>query len=140
MRHHAQESGQKKKRNGYSDPFAVPNLLEELKCSRFGSVTEDIKDLIARRSQATNSYFRMHSADLHVEKLIKDDSQVKPLEAPLVLPDVIDLEDDGVADHVVVIDSDVEETGDQRPFNPYREPAAEFLMSDFLVRSVFLHL
>lgn len=166
MRCRAQGPGQKKARTDHSDPFAVPNLLEELNCSRFGSVTDEIKDLLARRSQAINSYFRMHSADLDVEKkLTKEESQVKQLETPLALPDVILLEDNSVADHavtgrlevvhidsdveetgdqrrleVVHIDSDVEEKGDQRPFNPYREPAAEFLVDDFLVRSIFLHL
>lgn len=166
MRCRAQGPGQKKARTDNSDPFAVPNLLEELNCRRFGSVTDEIKDLLARRSQAINSYFRMHSTDLDVEKkLTKEESQVKQLETPLALPDVILLEDNSVADHavtgrlevvhidsdveetgdqrrleVVHIDSDVEEKGDQRPFNPYREPAAEFLVDDFLVRSIFLHL
>ncbi|KAI8533035.1 hypothetical protein RHMOL_Rhmol11G0264900 [Rhododendron molle] len=159
MRCRPQGPGQKKARTDSSDPFAVPNLLEELNCSRFGSVTDEIKDLLARRSRAINSYFRMHSSDLDVEKkLTKEESQVKQLETPLALPDVILLEDNSVADHavtgrlevvhidsdveetgdqrrleVVHIDSDVEEKGDQRPFNPYREPAAEFLVDDFLV-------
>ncbi|KAF7146585.1 hypothetical protein RHSIM_Rhsim04G0037100 [Rhododendron simsii] len=160
MRCCAQGPGQKKARTDNSDPFVVPNLLKELNCSRFGTVTDKIKDFLARRSRAINSYFRMYSADLDVEKkLTKEESQVKQLETPLALADVILLEDNSVADHavtgrlevvhidldveetgdqrrleVVHIDSDVEEKGDQRPFNPYREPAAEFLMDDFLDR------
>lgn len=146
IRYRAQEPGQKKARNDDSDPFAIPNLLEALNCSRFGSMAEDIKDLLDRRSRASNSFFRMHSIGLDVEKKpIKEETQLKQLETPLALPDVIVLDDDNVADHVVttrsevvLIDSDVEETGDQRPFNPYWEPAAEFLMNDKVYFSAFV--
>ncbi|KAK6946526.1 SNF2, N-terminal, partial [Dillenia turbinata] len=33
----------------YSDPFAVPDLLKELDCGKYGSVTTDIEALCARR-------------------------------------------------------------------------------------------
>ncbi|XP_057496871.1 protein CHROMATIN REMODELING 35-like isoform X2 [Actinidia eriantha] len=149
----------------YSDPFAVPNLLEELDGGKFGSVTKEIKDLIARRGHMLDSLFAMHPTLVDVEKsLMTEASKVKQPAAPSVGHDVIDLDDDGDENDVpagrlpvvvcqpvtlpvvvvpperpiVVIDSDDEETGNQRSFvPPYQQivlskPVGQFLMKDFL--------
>ncbi|PSS26031.1 Protein CHROMATIN REMODELING like [Actinidia chinensis var. chinensis] len=140
----------------YSDPFAVPNLLEELDGGKFGSATKEIKDLIARRGHMLDSLFAMHPTLVDVEKsLMREASKVKQPAAPSVGHDVIDLDDDGdendvpagrlpvvvcqpVTLPVVVIDSDDEETGNQRSFvPPYQQivlskPVGQFLMKDFL--------
>ena len=148
----------------YSDPFAVPNLLEELDGGKFGSATKEIKDLIARRGHMLDSLFAMHPTLVDVEKsLMREASKVKQPAAPSVGHDVIDLDDDGdendvpagrlpvvvcqpVTLPVVVIDSDDEETGNQRSFvPPYQQivlskPVGQFLMKDFLVSFGFSFL
>ncbi|XP_057502991.1 protein CHROMATIN REMODELING 35-like isoform X2 [Actinidia eriantha] len=141
----------------YSDPFAVPNLLEELDGGKFGSVTKEIKDLLARRRQMLDTLFAMHPTLVDVEKrLMREASKVKQPATSSVGHDVIELDDDGDENDVparrltvvqpvnlperpvVVIDSDDEEPGNQRSFAPpYQQivlskPVGEFLMKDFL--------
>ncbi|PSS19109.1 Protein CHROMATIN REMODELING like [Actinidia chinensis var. chinensis] len=141
----------------YSDPFAVPNLLEELDGGKFGSVTKEIKDLLARRRQMLDALFAMHPTLVDVEKrLMREASKVKQPATPSGGHDVIELDDDGDENDVpagrltivqpvnlpkrpvVVIDSDDEEPGNQRSFvPPYQQivlskPVGEFLMKDFL--------
>ncbi|CAL5377130.1 unnamed protein product [Camellia sinensis] len=131
----------------YSDPFAVPNLLESLDSGKYGSVTKEIKDLIDRRRQTLNTYFGLDPTLMDVEVNLARGASKENLPAtPSAQKDVIDLVDDDVANDVpverlpiVVIDSDDEETGDQKSLYPYREivlpkPAGEFLMKDFLDR------
>ncbi|XP_057500064.1 protein CHROMATIN REMODELING 35-like isoform X1 [Actinidia eriantha] len=130
----------------YTDPFAVPNLLDELERGKFGSVTNEIKDLLARRAQTLNSYFGTRATILDVEKNgVKEASKVNWSATPLACQDVIELDDDddGVPNdfpaerlQVIVIDSDNDETGDQRCFNPYQgvvlnNPAGECLDRDW---------
>lgn len=49
----------------YSNPFAVPNLLEELGSGKFGSVTKEIESLISRKMQILNPYFSMYPTVLY---------------------------------------------------------------------------
>ncbi|KAL7002671.1 hypothetical protein U1Q18_003828, partial [Sarracenia purpurea var. burkii] len=139
----------------YSDPSAVSNLLEELDCGKFGSVSKEIKDLLDQGREMLNSIFAIDPSLLNVEKnLVKEASKVNQVVTPVAHQDVIELDDDGVADvpeerlsvvnhipaerlPVVIIDSDDEDTGYQRSLNPYQEivlskPVGEFLMKDFL--------
>uniref|UniRef100_A0A5B7AIW7 Putative SNF2 domain-containing protein CLASSY 2-like n=1 Tax=Davidia involucrata TaxID=16924 RepID=A0A5B7AIW7_DAVIN len=139
------ESEQKKPRTAskvvdFSDPFAVPHLLEGLDCGKFGSVTKEIEELLARRMQTVKPYFAMHPT-LPYMCLSKEASEVN---RPATHQDVIVLEDDHVVNDVsavgfpvVVLDSDDEETGDQRSFYPYQEvvlgrPAGKFLVKNVL--------
>lgn len=142
----------------YSDPFAIPDLLESIDCGKYGSVTKDIKALIARKMQTLNPYFAKYPAlsDTFLEAE-KNQSKEASKEATR-LPDnhVIDLEDDctvndakaislqhvndakALSHPVVVIDSDEEDNGCQNHFVPFPEvvlpkPAGQFLMKDFLV-------
>ena len=106
-----------------------------------------------------DSLFAMHPKLVDVEKrLMREASKVKQPATPSVGHDVIELDDDGDENDVpggrlpvvvqpvnlperpvVVIDSDDEETGNQRSFvPPYQQivlskPVGEFLMKDFLV-------
>ncbi|KAM3695383.1 hypothetical protein ACJW31_07G127400 [Castanea mollissima] len=141
----------------YSDPFAIPDLLESIDCGKYGSVTKDIKALIARKMQTLNPYFAKYPAlsDTFLEAE-KNQSKEASKEATR-LPDnhVIDLEDDctvndakaislqhvndakALSHPVVVIDSDEEDNGCQNHFVPFPEvvlpkPAGQFLMKDFL--------
>ncbi|KAA8546009.1 hypothetical protein F0562_020540 [Nyssa sinensis] len=145
------ESEQKKPRTAskvvdYSDPFAVPDLLEGLDSGKFGSVTKEIEELLDRRMQTLKTYYAMHPTlpytCLNVEKSAsKEASKVNCLATH---QDVIVLEDDHAVNDVpavrlpvVVLDSDDEETGDQRSFYPYQEvvlgrPAGKFLLKDVL--------
>ncbi|XP_052198490.1 protein CHROMATIN REMODELING 35 isoform X2 [Diospyros lotus] len=144
----------------YSDPFSVSNLLGDVESGKFGSVTKDMKDLIAQRTQLLNSFFAMNPTLTNVEwRMGAEVSQVNHVEwrmgaevskvnqpvTSLAQEDVIDLDDDSVVNDVpanlpivpvVVIDSDDEVIGDQRSCNPYQEivlrkPDREFLMKDF---------
>ncbi|PSS21689.1 Protein CHROMATIN REMODELING like [Actinidia chinensis var. chinensis] len=132
----------------YTDPFAVPNLLDELERGKFGSVTNEIKDLLARRAQTLNSYFGTRATILDVEKNgVKEASKVNWSTTSLACQDVIELDDDDDDDgvpndfpaerlQVIVIDLDNDETGDQRCFNPYQgvvlnNPAGECLARDW---------
>ncbi|KAI7988806.1 Peptidyl-prolyl cis-trans isomerase FKBP62 [Camellia lanceoleosa] len=113
----------------YSDPFAVPNLLESLDSGKYGSVTKEIKDLIDRRRQTLNTYFGLDPMLMDVEVNLARGASKENLPAtPSAQKDIIDLVDDDVANDVpierlpiVVIDSDDEETGDQKSLYPYRE-------------------
>ncbi|KAI8027833.1 Protein CHROMATIN REMODELING 35 [Camellia lanceoleosa] len=120
---------------------------KSLDSGKYGSVTKEIKDLIDRRRQTLNTYFGLDPTLMDVEVNLARGASKENLPAtPSAQKDVIDLVDDDVANDVpverlpiVVIDSDDEETGDQKSLYPYREivlpkPAGEFLMKDFLDR------
>lgn len=145
----------------YSNPFAVRNLLEDLDCGKYGSVTKEINDLLARKRQMLNPYFAMHPTLVDLEvNLVKEVAKVNQhLATPLACRDVIELDDDDTDDvsaerlavvvhrspvvaqnsQVVVLDSDDEDTEDRKPFNSYQQiilpkPPGEFLMKDFLMK------
>uniref|UniRef100_F6GU58 Protein chromatin remodeling 35 n=1 Tax=Vitis vinifera TaxID=29760 RepID=F6GU58_VITVI len=126
----------------YSDPFAIPNLLEGLDAGKFGSMTKEIEALCARRMQMLHPYYVMYpslsymSTDLGKQPSKKASKLVNRHASHLGHEDVIDLEDDhivydvptatAVADAalpVVIIDSDDEESGDQKVSHPPQEVA-----------------
>ncbi|KAI7979652.1 Protein CHROMATIN REMODELING 35 [Camellia lanceoleosa] len=130
----------------YSDPFAVPNLLESLDSVYY-------RERKRTRSPGEEKLNRNVARDEPKLKKAKTSSKVIDYSDPFAVPnllesldsaipsaqkDVTDLVDDDVANDVpverlpiVVIDSDDEETGDQKSLYPYREivlpkPAGEF--------------
>ncbi|CBI38030.3 unnamed protein product, partial [Vitis vinifera] len=126
----------------YSDPFAIPNLLEGLDAGRFGSVTKEIEALCARRMQMLQPYYVMYPSlsymctDLGKKQGKKASKLVNREASHLAHEDVIDLEDDHVVDDaltatavedatlpVVIIDSDDEDCGDQKVSHPPQETA-----------------
>ncbi|XP_059647643.1 protein CHROMATIN REMODELING 35 [Cornus florida] len=135
----------------YTDPFAIPNLLEGLDSGKFGSVTKEIEDLLARRMLLANSYFAVYPK---LQGMCSDSesspnkkaSKVKQTACPSAHQELIVIEDDNddndakdvpnVGLQVQVLDSD-EETGNQRSFQPYQEvvlrrpaPAIGFRMKE----------
>lgn len=136
----------------YSNPRAVPRLMERLDGGQFGSVSKDIKELLERRRVVLNSYFVQHPTILEVEQNRGTGAQSVNQAGTLSTPhEVIDLDDDdeggdgknvendGSADKraMVVIDLDDDNAGDVRPPAPYQEvvlnrPVGEYLMKDFL--------
>ncbi|MCD7457503.1 hypothetical protein HAX54_035229 [Datura stramonium] len=110
-----------------TDPFAIPDLLEVLDSGKFGSVTREIEDLIARRMKLVNSCFASdHSLPNKVLELERDcEGAFKGNQPPT---NVIDLEDGQEANYLasgpmissarfgpsagplVIIDSDDEDT------------------------------
>lgn len=127
----------------YSDPFSFPDLLDGLDSGKYGSVTQDIKDLCARRMQMLNPYFVQDPTLLftyfNVEKIQSKEA------LKLENQGVIDLEDNSVANKaalpVVILDSDDENDGDQKPSYPYHEvflgrpvngfPSKDLVVADF---------
>ncbi|CAN4112408.1 unnamed protein product [Withania somnifera] len=74
------------------DPFAIPNLLEVLDSGKFGSVTREIEDLIARRIKLVNSrYASDHSLPNKLLELEGNCEGAFKGDQPSL--DVIDLED-----------------------------------------------
>lgn len=157
----------------YSDPFAIPDLLEGLDAGKFGSVTKEIEALCARRMQLLHAYYVMHpslssmSAGLEKIRGRKGLKLVNRQASRLAHKDVIDLEDDNTHDDapmatavadaalpVVIIDSDDEESGDQKVSHPPQETAwPSFTYQEVVLRrpsvgllannpmvSLFLHL
>ncbi|KAJ7967276.1 protein CHROMATIN REMODELING 35-like [Quillaja saponaria] len=115
----------------YTNPFAFPDLLEHLDCGKFGSVTKDIKALLARKMQILSPYFAKYpslsNTLLDLEKKQSEESakhesqQVTHLESQ----NIIDLENERIAAGarapVVIIDSDEEDDRDHRPYHPFQE-------------------
>ena len=131
----------------YRDPFAIPNMLERLDCGKYGSVTKEMEDLIAQNMQMLNPYFAKYPMLFNTFSEVENNQskEVSKEATRLLDNNVIDLEDDRVADNalavsqpVVVIDSDEEDNGNRSHFVPFQEvvlprPAGQFLMKDFLV-------
>ncbi|CAN4107511.1 unnamed protein product [Withania somnifera] len=109
----------------HSAPFAIPNLLELLDSGKFGSVTREIEDLIARRMKLVNAcYADDHSLPNKVLELEGNCEGAFKGNQPSL--NVIDLEDGQEADNLasgpmiacfgssagplVIIDSDDEDT------------------------------
>ncbi|XP_074313347.1 protein CHROMATIN REMODELING 35-like [Silene latifolia] len=44
----------------YSDPFVVPDLMENLKSGKYGSVTKDVQALIKRKMEMLNSFVNLY--------------------------------------------------------------------------------
>lgn len=136
------EPKQKRQKTGssvvdYSDPFAIPNLLQGLDGGKYGSVTKEIEALCARRMQMLHPYYVMYPSlsYMHTDFRRKQDKKASRLmnreACHLAQEDVIDLEDDHVlcgplttktvadaALPVVIIDSDDEDGGNQKVSQP----------------------
>lgn len=121
----------------YSDSFTIPKMFEELDSGKYGSVTKEIEELIARRRHLDDI---LHAADpelsykcLQVEmNLIQGNHQSTSLA-------VIDVEDGQDAtstqplqfvpgllllpptEPVVILDSDDEEPNREKPSLPFKE-------------------
>ncbi|XAR59584.1 DNA helicase [Bertholletia excelsa] len=139
----------------YSDPFAVPNLLDELDTGKFGSVTEEIKDLIDRKTRLLHAYYARCPKLVDTEhNMLKEASKLhQPATPPTDLSNVIELDDDSVVVNdapterspIVVIDSDDEQSGepksiipyqgiDQKSYNPYYDRRSFNPYPDILLR------
>ncbi|XP_057966165.1 protein CHROMATIN REMODELING 35-like isoform X2 [Malania oleifera] len=129
----------------YSDPLAISKMLDGLDTGKYGSVTKEVEALCARKMQMLSPVFAMDPMLPH-RHLDKEKNQYK--EAPNVAnhQNVIDLEDGRVANDakalalpVVIIDSDDDDCGDQRPSSLYQEivlktSASELLLKDLMLR------
>lgn len=119
----------------YTDPLAIQNLLEEFDdCSKYGSVAKDMKSFTAQIHQVLNPLLARYPT---LSKLYfkegKRQSQPAPQlaiqQAPsLAQNNIIDLEDDCVDSNapaaplpIVIIDSDEEQSEDQRPSYSFQE-------------------
>ncbi|XP_010275547.1 PREDICTED: protein CHROMATIN REMODELING 35 isoform X2 [Nelumbo nucifera] len=83
----------------YSDPFAVPNLLEGLDSGKFGSVTNEIEDLRARKMQMLYPLFAKYPSffSSYVESVSQSPRVTeKPQNIHLASQVVIDLDADSV--------------------------------------------
>ncbi|XAR72788.1 DNA helicase [Bertholletia excelsa] len=99
-----------------SDPFSAPDLLEVLNSGKFGSVSNDIKDLLARRRLILDSYSVVHprlSRNSEGKEILK----AKQAYVPLANENVIKLDKapsgkDDLAKSfpIIILDSDDEET------------------------------
>lgn len=133
----------------HSDPFTLANWLQGLDHGKYGSVTQEIKDLLDQGTDMLKPYYKMHPTliNLCVDKKPDNDASEANQPATPVAHDVILVDDDHAAcdlpitKSLVIIDSDDDEPEDQRPFRPYqdvfnRKPAGEFLMKDFMERDL----
>ncbi|KAF2322855.1 hypothetical protein GH714_031398 [Hevea brasiliensis] len=111
----------------YSDPFAISSFIDKLDSGRYGSVTKDIEALISRRLKVLSPYLKKHPI---LSNILLDDGKEGLSEDASRAPEcVIDLEDDSSVTndpsieprHVVILDSDDEDSGDHRPNCPFQE-------------------
>ncbi|XP_075504526.1 protein CHROMATIN REMODELING 35 [Primulina tabacum] len=145
----------------YTDPLCSNNLLTELDSGKFGSVTSDIKELLARRRKLLASDYGKDSSLPYM--CFDVQAKVAPRATETAALDVIDLDDDQedgsnaivqrfttsvqpphLAGPVVIIDLD--DDNDIRSENftsPYVEvnlkPSGKLLMKDFLDKTFSQH-
>lgn len=133
----------------YRNPSAYPNLLERLDSGKYGSVTNEVEDLIKQNMQMLNLYFTKFPLLLHAffNGVNNQSKEASKEDFQLFDNNVIDLEDDHVADNVqtaskpiLVIESDEEDNGNQSHLSHYEgialpKPARKFLMKDILSKS-----
>ncbi|GKV21104.1 hypothetical protein SLEP1_g31119 [Rubroshorea leprosula] len=129
----------------YSDPFAISNVLEAFNTGgKYGSVTKEIEALILRNTEMLNPFLVMYPA---LSTMFPDGkNDLEELETRQTACDnVIDLEDDSVANHVaskispvVIPDSDDEDSRTEKPQSTFQEvsvwkppsSAGQFLVRD----------
>ncbi|XP_073046778.1 protein CHROMATIN REMODELING 35 [Primulina eburnea] len=145
----------------YTDPLCSNNLLTELDSGKFGSVTSDIKELLARRRKLLASYYGNDSSLPYMCFDVQD--KVAPRATETAAPDVINLDDDQedgsnaivqrfttsvqpphLAGPVVIIDLDDDnEVRSENFTSPYMEvnlkPSGKLLMKDFLDKTFSQH-
>lgn len=120
----------------YSDSFIIPKMLEEFDSGKYGSVTKEIEELIARRqhlddilhaadpnlsymrSQVEIDFIRENSIthqSSSLEVIDVEDASTQPLQfvpGLLLLPST---------EPVVILDSDDEEFNREKPSLPFKE-------------------
>ncbi|KAL9231665.1 hypothetical protein vseg_006862 [Gypsophila vaccaria] len=84
----------------YSDPCAIPNLLQNLDSGKYGSVTREVQALIARRMQMVNSLILAYP-DLENDPDLKT-TEAKPAAPPKDEVLIIDSDDDDDAGRIPV--------------------------------------
>ena len=112
----------------FSDPFAIQDLLDQLDCGKFGSVTKDIEALFAPKMQTLYPYFGKYPTlinkyfDMDKNKANEASRLESQQATQLARDNVIDLEDDCVTNDaptksfaIITIDSDEEDREDRRP-------------------------
>lgn len=145
----------------HSSPFSARTLVEEHESGEYGSVTNELKSLIALNNDFQNKYYALYPEvkrkHEHVDVVYfsKDVVSVENTanRAAGQITCVINLDEDDVVVAaspsvinakgsivpLVIIDSDEEEPDQKRPLYPFQEialPKAEqFLMKDFLEKS-----
>ena len=141
----------------YSDPFTTSSVLEELGSGKYGSVTNDMEDLIRRRRLLLGIYCAVDPTLANLD--LENYSSEKPFETKgSTSVDVIDVEDDcdastvaplqsvpGVqhlplAGPLVILDSDDEDLRNEGSAYPYQEivlpdPGRNLLLKDFELTS-----
>lgn len=119
----------------YTDPLAIQNLLEEFDdCSKYGSVAKDMKSFTAQIHQVLNPLLARYPtlSKLYFKEGKRQSQPARQLaiqQAPsLAQNNIIDLEDDCVDSNapaapfpIVIIDSDEEQSEDQRPSYSFQE-------------------
>ncbi|KAL5790989.1 hypothetical protein ACOSQ2_005877 [Xanthoceras sorbifolium] len=131
----------------YSNPFAIPNMLDKLDSGIYGSVTKEIKALIDHKMQMLGPHITRNPITLNlfmnVEKnLSKKTSKQSGQQA---FSDIINIEDDCMAgdgpskSSPVVVLSDDEDEQDKRPYNLFldvvlKDPPAGPLSKDIEIR------
>lgn len=113
----------------FSDPFAIQDMLNQLDCGKFGSVTEDIEALLAPKMQTLYPYFEKYPTlinqyfDLEKNKANEASKLANQQTTQSAVGNVIDLEDDCVTNDapatslaIITIDSDEEDREDPRPY------------------------
>ncbi|KZV52623.1 hypothetical protein F511_07016 [Dorcoceras hygrometricum] len=145
----------------YSDPLCSTNLFKELDSGKFGSVTSEIKEILARRRKLLNSYY---GEDSSLPYRCSDvQNKVALMATETAAPNFVDLDDEQedasnaivqrfatsvqpphLAGPVVIIDLD--DDNDVRSDNftsPYAEvnlkPSAKLLMKDFVEQNFAQH-
>ncbi|KAK9667342.1 hypothetical protein RND81_14G249700 [Saponaria officinalis] len=108
----------------YSDPFAIPNLLQNLDSGKYGSVTKEVQALIARRMQMVNSLIVLYPD-------LEKDPDLKTTEAKPVAPAI---------DQVLIIDSDDDDDAAKIPVYQFQgisfpRPSVELITDHLLVDS-----
>ncbi|KAI4295486.1 hypothetical protein L6164_035529 [Bauhinia variegata] len=133
----------------YSDPFAIPHLMNRLNGGRFGSVTKEMQDIVARRMQALSPYFAKYPRLLNVllEAGVNQKEQPDNAEnqhaSGLAHLNVINLEEDRVANDIpaaslpiVIIDSDEEDDGNQKQALPFQEVTLTKTVEQFSMMAI----
>lgn len=128
----------------FSDPYAVQRMAEVVDGGEYGSVTKEIKALLAWKMQRFGAIFAKYP--ILTNKLL-DFGNVQRKEDchPTGYGNVIDLEDDNDEDEapaapltIEISDSDEEDRGDMKPSYPFqvvdlKYPSGEVSMKDIEV-------
>nr|GMD09978.1 protein CHROMATIN REMODELING 35-like [Ipomoea batatas] len=85
----------------YSDPYSISNLWESLECGKFGSVTKEIKELMAQSRRYIDSCYA-RDPTLPYKFLELEKNHITENKGHQISTSVIDLEDERVARSVPV--------------------------------------